>query len=156
VFIEVVTNKVLVVPLCAWALAQILKVIIILLQKRQLDLRFLVSSGGMPSSHSAFVAAMATTVAIVEGLGSVTFGISTIFALIVIYDAAGVRRSVGQQSMILNRIMRELRFRHTVTELGRDLREFVGHTQLQVIIGTLIGVAFAFCWLNFAAIWRYF
>ena len=149
-FNEIITNKVLIIPICSWAIAQVMKVIITLLRKKQLDLRFLVVSGGMPSSHSAFVTALATSVALIEGLGSVAFGISAIFALIVIYDAAGVRRSVGQQSVILNRIIREFRDRRPVSELGHDLREFVGHTQLQVIIGVLIGIMVAWLWLIIA------
>ena len=146
-FNEIFTNKVLIIPICSWAIAQVMKVIIILLRKKQLDLRFLVVSGGMPSAHSAFVTALAASVALIEGWGSVAFGISAIFALVVIYDAAGVRRSVGQQSIILNRIIREFRDRRPVKEWGHDLREFVGHTQLQVIIGVLIGIVVAWSWL---------
>ena len=149
-FYEIITNKVLIIPICSWAIAQLLKVIVILIQKKQLDLRYLVISGGMPSSHSAFVSALATSVALIQGLGSVAFGISAIFALVVIYDAAGVRRSVGQQSIVLNRIIRELRLRRPLTELGRDLREFVGHTQFQVIIGALLGIVIAWSWLAIA------
>ncbi len=147
---EIITNKVLIIPLCSWAIAQLLKVVIILIRKKQLDLRYLVGSGGMPSAHSALVTSLATSVALLEGLGSVAFGIATIFALIVIYDAAGVRRSVGQQSAVLNRIIRELRDRRPFVELGRDLREFVGHTQLQVIMGALLGIVFTWSWLAIA------
>ncbi len=149
-FYEIITNEVLIIPICSWAIAQLLKVVIILLQKKQLDLRYLVISGGMPSSHSAFVSALATSVALIQGLSSVAFGISAIFALVVIYDAAGVRRSVGQQSIVLIRIVRELRLRRPLTELGRDLREFVGHTQFQVIIGALLGIVTAWSWLAIA------
>ena len=149
-FYEIITNKVLIIPMCSWAITQLLKVIVILIQKKQLDLRYLVISGGMPSSHSAFVSALATSVALIQGLGSVAFGISAIFALVVIYDAAGVRRSVGQQSVVLNRIIRELRLRRPLTELGRDLREFVGHTQFQVIVGALLGIVIAWSWLAIA------
>ncbi len=145
---EIITNKVLIIPLCSWAIAQTLKVIIILIQKKQLDLGYFVSSGGMPSSHSAFVGALATSVALVEGLGSVAFGITAAFALVVIYDSAGVRRSVGQQSAVLNRIIKEIRARRPAVEWGRDLREFVGHTQLQVIIGVLLGIAVSWSWLT--------
>jgi len=147
---EIITNKVLIIPICSWAIAQLLKLILILIQKRQLDLHYLVISGGMPSSHSAFVSALATSVALIQGLGSVAFGISAIFTLVVIYDAAGVRRSVGQQAIVLNRIIRELRLRRPITELGRDLREFVGHTQFQVIIGVLFGIVIAWSWLTIA------
>ena len=146
-FNEIITNNVLIIPICSWAIAQVIKVIIILVWKKKLDLRLLFFSGGMPSSHSAFVTALATSVALIEGLGSVAFGISAIFTLVVIYDATGVRRSAGQQSVILNRIIREFRVRRPVTELGQDLREFIGHTQLQVVIGALIGIVVAWSWL---------
>ncbi len=99
-------------------------------QHPMIHLRYLVISGGMPSSHSAFVSALATSVALIEGLGSVAFGISAILALVVMYDAAGVRQSVGKQSVVLNRIIRELRLRRPIAELERDLREFIGHTSL--------------------------
>jgi len=92
---EIITNKVLIIPICSWAMAQLLKVIIILIQKKQLDLRYLVSTGGMPSSHSAVVSALATSVALIQGLGSIAFGISAVLALVVMSDAAGVRQSVG-------------------------------------------------------------
>ena len=149
-FNEIITNNVLIIPICSWAIAQVIKVIIILVWKKKLDLRLLFFSGGMPSSHSAFVTALATSVALIDGLGSVAFGISAIFALVVIYDAAGVRRSVGQQSVMLNRIIRDFRDRRPATEWGRDLRVFVGHTPLQVIIGALIGIAVAWSWLIIA------
>ncbi len=147
---EVITNRVLIIPACSWAIAQLLKVIVILIQKKRLNLRYLVTSGGMPSSHSAFVSALATSVALTEGLGSVAFGISTVLALVVMYDAAGIRQSVGKQSVVLNRILRELRLRRPVIELGRDLREFVGHTSFQVIMGGLLGIAVAWSWFAIA------
>ncbi len=147
---EIITNKVLIIPLCSWALAQLLKVIIVLIQKRQLDVRYLVVSGGMPSAHSAVVTGLATSVALIQGFGSVAFGISAILALLVMYDAAGLRQSVGKQSIVLNRILRELRLRRPVIELGRDLREFIGHTQFQVIMGGLLGVVVAWSWLTIA------
>lgn len=147
---EILTNKVLIIPICSWVIAQLLKVVVVLIRKRQLDLRYLVISGGMPSSHSAFVSALATSVALIEGLGSVAFGISAIIALVVMYDAAGVRQSVGKQSIVLNRIIRELRLRHTVTELERDLREFIGHTSFQVIVGGLLGIAISWLWIYIA------
>ena len=147
---EIITNKVLIIPICSWAIAQVLKVIIILIQKKQLDLRYLFISGGMPSSHSAVVAALATSVALSQGLGSVAFGISAILALVVMSDAAGVRQSVGQQAVALNRIIRELRLRRPLTELERDLREFIGHTLFQVIVGGLLGTIIALSWLAIA------
>jgi len=150
---EIITNKVLIISLCSWALAQLLKVIIILIQKRQLDLRYLVVSGGMPSAHSALVSALATSVALTQGFESAAFGISAILALIVMYDAAGLRQSVGKQSVVLNRMLQELRLRRPATELGRDLREFIGHTQFQVIMGGLLGVGVAWSWLAIVGVW---
>ena len=149
-FYEIITNKALVIPICSWATAQLAKVIIVLIRKKQLDLRYLVVSGGMPSSHSALVSSLATTVALVEGLGSIAFGISVILALIVMYDAAGVRQSVGKQSVVLNRIIDELRLRRPLTELERNLREFIGHTSFQVIVGGLLGVAISCLWIVIA------
>ena len=144
---ELITNRVLIIPICAWAIAQLLKVIIILIRKKQLDLRYLVVSGGMPSSHSAIVSALTTALAIVEGVGSVVFAVSAIFALVVMYDAAGLRQSVGQQSEVLNRILKDLRVRRPMTEWGRDLKEFIGHTAYQVIVGGLLGIVVAWSWL---------
>lgn len=144
---EIFTNEILIIPICSWAIAQLLKVIIILIQKKQLDLRYLVISGGMPSAHSAVVSALATSVALTQGLGSAVFGLSVIVALIVMYDAAGVRQSVGKQSIVLNRMIRELSRRRTIIDLEHDLKEFIGHTSFQVIVGGLLGVIIAWSWL---------
>lgn len=144
---EIITNKVLIIPICSWAIAQLLKVVVILIRKRQLDLRYMVISGGMPSAHSTIVSALATSVALIQGFGSVAFGITALLALIVMYDAAGVRQSVGKQSVVLNRIIQELRLRRPRTELERDLKEFIGHTSFQVLAGGLLGVTVAWFWL---------
>ena len=144
-------STVLIISVCAWAVAQLLKIIIALAQKKRVDLSYLVTSGGMPSAHSTTVSALATAVGIVEGFGSVAFGIAAIVALVVMYDAAGVRRSVGKQSVVLNRIMQELRSRRPVAELEHDLREFIGHSPFQVIIGAALGIAMATLWLALIA-----
>ncbi len=142
-------NKVLLVSVCAWAIAQVMKTLILLVRKRRLDFSYFVS-GGMPSSHSATVTALATSVAMVEGFGSVAFGITAILALVVMYDAASVRRWVGRQSIVLNRITREIRFRRPVAEWEHGLREFVGHTPFQVIIGAALGIIIAWLWFTIA------
>lgn len=136
------------VSICAWTIAQLLKVFIALIRKKRIDLGLFVSSGGMPSAHSAMVSALAASVAIVQGFSSVAFGISAIFAVVVMYDAAGVRQWVGRQSVVLNRIVQEIRFRRPVAELERDLREFIGHTQFQVVIGALLGIGIAWLWFT--------
>jgi hypothetical protein len=150
-FYEVITNEVLVIPISAWAIAQLTKTSMALLRGKGLDFRYLVSSGGMPSAHSALVTALATTVGMTQGLGSAVFGVTVILALIVMYDAAGVRQSVSQQSVVLNRIVRELRLRHSITSLEADMRELIGHTPFQVIVGAVSGLALAWLWITIAA-----
>ncbi len=125
-----------------------LKVFVILVREKRLDLRYFVTAGGMPSAHSAIVCALATALAMTQGVGSAAFSIAVVLALIVVYDAAGVRQSVGQQSVVLNRIVREFRFRRPITEVERDLREFIGHTPFQVIVGAALGVLVAWLWLT--------
>ena len=144
-------NNVLVISICAWAVAQFLKVFVGLVRERRLDFRYFVASGGMPSSHSAVVSALATAVAMTEGLSSVAFAISAILAIVVMYDAAGVRQAVSRQSVILNRIVRELLVRRPRDEVERDLREFIGHTPFQVIAGATLGVFVAWLWLLISA-----
>ena len=147
---EIITNKVFIIPICSWATAQICKVIILVIRKKHFDLSYFVISGGMPSSHSALVTALATSVALIQGLTSVVFGVSVIFALVVMYDAAGVRQSVGEQSIVLNRILRELRFRRPTAELERDLKELIGHTRFEVLIGGLLGILITWSWFTIA------
>jgi len=149
---EILTNKILIIPLCAWALAQILKMLIALFRGEGLDFRYLFSSGGMPSSHSAIVTALATTTGMVEGFDSAVFAITAILASIVLYDAAGVRQAVSQQAMVLNRIIREIRLREPLTKIEAELRELIGHTPFQVIVGALLGIIFAWLWLIIEAI----
>lgn len=149
---DIFTNEILIVPLFAWALAQFLKTLTALLQGKGLDFRYLFSSGGMPSSHSVTVTALATTAGMAEGFDSAAFGISAILASIVLYDAAGVRQAVSQQATVLNRIVREIRLREPLTKIEADLREFIGHTPFQVIIGASLGIVFAWLWLTIAAI----
>ena len=147
-FHELITNNALIAPLLSWAVAQLLKMFAALLQKKQLDLRYLWSSGGMPSSHSAVVASLATAVAFIDGFGSVTFGISVVLAFIVMRDAAGVRKSVGQQGDILKQILREIGERQPVKVLGRDFQVLAGHTPVQVIAGGLLGIGVTCLWIT--------
>lgn len=150
-FYEIITNKVVVVPICAWAIAQLAKTSVALLQGKGLDFRYLVGSGGMPSAHSAVVTALATTIGMIQGFGSAVFGIAVILAVVVMYDAAGVRQSVSNQSVVLNRIVHELRLRQPITRLEADMRELIGHTPFQVIVGAALGIAVAWLWIIIAA-----
>ena len=149
---EILTNKSLIIPICAWAVAQLAKPFVSFLQGKGLNLRYLLGSGGMPSSHSAFVTSLATAVAMLEGFGSVAFAICVILALVVMYDAAGVRQSVARQSIVLNRIVKELRLRRPMVEVGSDLRELVGHSAFQVTAGAALGIAVAWLWIAIAGV----
>lgn len=140
-FPEILRNKVLVVSLISWSIAQISKVVILLITTKKFDFGRLVGSGGMPSSHSAFVTALSTGVGIVYGWDSPVFAISIAYAMVVMYDAAGVRRSAGKQAEILNIMIREV-IEHKGLKEER-LKELIGHTPIEVIVGAALGVIIA-------------
>ena len=131
-------NRILLAAFLAWAVAQVSKTFIDLIQQRRLILSRLVSSGGMPSSHSALVTGLATAAGRVSGLGSATFAIAVVVASIVMYDAAGVRRAVSIQARILNQMIDELFEGKPLAE--KRLRELIGHTPIQVFVGALLGI----------------
>ncbi|HJA63368.1 MAG TPA: divergent PAP2 family protein [Candidatus Intestinimonas stercoravium] len=133
-------NLILVLSILAWAAAQVLKVLIGLLVERQLNWKAGISSGGMPSSHSAFVCACATSTGILYGFSSALFAIAAVVAIVVMYDAANVRRQVGRQAKILNDVIEDLKIEHPDL-LKKKLTEQVGHTPLQVLAGAALGVA---------------
>ena len=148
---EIFTNKVLIIPIVSWFITQLSKMFIELVRGQGLDFRYLVSSGGMPSAHSAVVTALATSVGMIYGFNSAIFGIAVILALVVMYDAAGVRQSVSKQSIVLNHIVRELREKQPHLDiLKAELRELIGHTPFQVIIGAAIGIGVAWLWITVA------
>jgi len=122
----------------AWAVAQILKVGFSFYRYKKLDLRRLVGAGGMPSSHSSFVSALATGIGIVEGWTSPLTALAVVFALIVMYDAAGVRLAASKQAITLNKIIDEL-FEEGEFHQER-LKELLGHTPVEVIAGSLLGI----------------
>jgi acid phosphatase family membrane protein YuiD len=139
--------EILLICFTAWAVAQATKVTIGLIKEKRIDWSYFVGTGGMPSSHSATVCALAASLGIAYGFTSPYFDIATILALIVMYDAAGVRRAVSRQSVILNRITRELREQRPIGEVEKDLRELWGHSPFQVFIGAFIGAFIAWLWL---------
>jgi uncharacterized protein len=145
---DLASNKILQIALASWAIAQILKVIVILFQEKRIAWNYFFTSGGMPSAHTATVCALATATAMIEGMGSIFFGITAVLAVIVMYDAAGVRQSVGQHSVMLNLIVKELSTKLTKLEREKDFREFIGHTPFQVLIGALLGILVAWTWVT--------
>ncbi|MFH1639472.1 MAG: divergent PAP2 family protein [Chloroflexota bacterium] len=140
----ILENKAIVVPASAWWVAQILKVIISLIRDKRLNLSYLVSMGGMPSAHTTLVCSLATTVGITEGLSSTSFAIAAFFAVIVMYDAAGVRQAVGNQANLLNRMLDELFRGQPVFQ--EHLREFIGHTRIEVLAGAILGIFLGWFW----------
>lgn len=131
-------NRILISAFLAWLIAQVSKTLYELVRERKLILRRLVSSGGMPSSHSALVTGLATATGRVDGLGSATFAIAFVLAAIVMYDAAGVRRAVSIQARILNQMIDEAFQGKPFAE--KRLRELIGHTPFQVFVGALLGI----------------
>jgi acid phosphatase family membrane protein YuiD len=111
------------------------------------NLRRFVQTGGMPSSHAASVCALSTSVGLKEGFTSILFGVTLFFSLIVMYDAAGLRRAAGRHARILNRLIDE-HFQHPEADTQR-LMELLGHTPFEVLIGGLLGVASALLWAKF-------
>src|SRR5260370_34316476 len=135
---ELFSNRILIAAVIAWAVAQLCKTILELFQQRKFILSRLVSSGGMPSSHTALVTSLATATGRVTGLDSPPFAIAVVFAGIVMYDAAGVRRAVSIQARILNQTIDEVCQARPIAE--KRLRELSGHAPIQAFAGALIGI----------------
>jgi acid phosphatase family membrane protein YuiD len=145
---NILNNRVLLVALVACFVAQGLKLLIDLIQNRKLNVHVLLTTGGMPSAHSALVTALATGVGQTLNWTSPEFALATIFAIIVMYDAAGVRQAAGKQARVLNQMIDEL-FQEK-PEFNQDrLKELLGHTPVQVLAGSALGIIVA--WLAIIA-----
>lgn len=138
-FSDILNNHVLIVALIACLTAQGLKAIIELVRNRKLNLQVMVGTGGMPSAHSALVTALACGVGQTLGWASPMFAATLVFAIIVMYDAAGVRQAAGKQAKVLNQIIDEL-FQEKPEISEARLKELLGHTPFQVIAGSILGV----------------
>jgi len=128
----------LLAPLVAWAIAQASKVILTSWRQRRLNLRVLAETGGMPSSHAAIVMGMTAAGGKHAGLSSAPFAVALIFSFVVMYDAAGLRRAAGRQAAILNRLVEDLVHMRGMQE--QKLRELLGHTPVEVVVGALLGI----------------
>ncbi len=124
--------------LAAWTFAQSVKMASRFAVTRKIDFGILVSTGGMPSAHTAMVCALATQVGLIEGFGSPLFAVTVAFASIVMFDAQSVRRAAGQQARLLNQIVEELFKEHHLSE--HKLAELLGHTRMEVFVGMITGV----------------
>jgi acid phosphatase family membrane protein YuiD len=137
-FSQLFNNRIIWISLLAWFIAQFLKVILTIISVKKLDLTRFIGSGGMPSSHTALVVSLATSIGLQEGFNSPIFALSLVVALVVMYDAAGVRRAAGKQAAVLNEIVAELQSLHTIRE--EKLIELLGHTPVEVIAGAALGI----------------
>ena len=133
-------NECLWIPIITWFIVQSLKVIIDLIKNKKLNVRRLWGSGGMPSSHSALMCSLATTVAYSHGVDSALFALSVIFAMVVMYDAAGVRRAAGKQARVLNQIIES---EGKNINMQEKLMELLGHTPVEVFAGAILGIVVA-------------
>ncbi len=131
-------NPVIDCALLAWFLAQFIKVVLDLILLRKFDVRRFVSSGGMPSSHSAMVVACTTAIGKLYGIDGAHFALAGVFSAIVMYDACNVRRSAGDTARLVNQLLAHVE-RLTAEEFAEDLKEVMGHTPLQVLVGALLG-----------------
>ena len=133
----------LITGISAVIIAQILKFFVHLIWKRKVDLRLFTTTGGMPSSHAAGVMGLSTTVGLICGFSSIEFAMAFGYALVVMYDAAGVRRAAGKQAACLNKIIMDI-YKQELKEAGGKLKELLGHTPLQVLVGAAFGVVYAY------------
>ncbi len=124
--------------LLAWAIAQVTKVVLTSVRQRRLNLRVLAETGGMPSSHAAIVMGLTAAVGRLDGVRSGTFAIALIFSFVVMYDAQGVRRAAGRQAAVLNRLIEDMVHMRGIQE--DRLRELLGHTPVEVLVGGALGV----------------
>ena len=148
-FQELISNRIFIAAATGWLVAQVLKTMIHLILTKDFVAERLVGSGGMPSSHSATVCALVTATCYEFGPGSFEFAMAAIFAIVVMYDAMGVRRETGIQAKLLNDILK------TFEDMGRSeisahdkLKEFVGHTPIQIFVGAVLGISIAIIYNN--------
>ncbi|MBQ8460566.1 divergent PAP2 family protein [bacterium] len=146
IFRNTIANNGYEVIACALAsafFAQVIKFILFTVQTRRINFKIFSTTGGMPSSHSAGVMGLSTMVGILQGYDSYLFAISLGFSLIIMYDAAGLRRAAGKTAACLNRMMEDF-YHHDLQSVGGKLKELLGHTPLEVFVGATFGILFAY------------
>ncbi|MDD5431721.1 MAG: divergent PAP2 family protein [Candidatus Omnitrophica bacterium] len=138
IFTQFINNKILAITISGWLIAQTIKVLIGIIRYKRFDFRWFVGTGGMPSSHATGASCLAFAIGFEYGFDSVFFALAASFALVVMFDAQGVRRSSGKQARILNKITEDIYWQGKFDE-GK-LRELIGHTPVEVIVGFLLGI----------------
>ena len=122
----------------AWIIAQVIKVVLGVFRERRFNFRWFVGTGGMPSSHAAWVSALATSIGVTYGFDSALFAVVLVFTLVVLFDAQGVRLSAGRQAEILNKMLEDIYWKKRLDE--SKLKEFIGHTPIEVLAGSALGI----------------
>ncbi|MBI4845933.1 MAG: divergent PAP2 family protein [Candidatus Omnitrophica bacterium] len=140
-FREVAQNRVVWASFCSWGMSQGIKIFSGIIKNKRFDFKWLLSTGGMPSAHSAGVSSLATSVGLYAGFNSLVFAITAIFALIIMFDAQGLRRMTGRQAVLLNRIAEDIYLKHEVKQ--DRLIELIGHTPIEVFMGAVLGILVA-------------
>lgn len=141
-------NRIIDVVFVSWFIAQGYKTLLFLIKERRINLRKFTESGGMPSSHTSSVASLVTGLGIIDGTDSPIFATALVFAIIVMYDAAGVRRAAGKQAGVLNRLIHSLGKKDNSIKLEEELKELIGHTPFEVLVGALLGFLVALIMLK--------
>lgn len=137
---ELFANKILITAVFGWFIAQVLKVLLVLIQKKRIDWSRFVGSGGMPSSHTSFVISLTTAIGYTEGVSSSLFAISAVLSFVVMYDASGVRRATGTQAKVINRLVDSYEETEDVEIFDEKLKELIGHSPLEVFAGAFLGL----------------
>lgn len=135
--------EILIIGVSAAFIAQVIKFILCLIFEKKIDFKMFTTTGGMPSSHTAGVVSLSTTVGFITGFNSIFFAIAAGYALVVMQDAAGLRRASGKMAACLNKMMDDF-YKHDVQAAGGKLKELLGHTPVEVIAGAIFGVAYAY------------
>ena len=141
IILQLARNKILLTTLSAWFIAQAIKVLLGVVRNKKVDFRLFVGTGGMPSSHAAGASCLSAAVGFECGFDTVYFALAASFAIVVMFDAQGVRRATGRQARILNKITEDIYWKGKIHE-GR-LRELVGHTPIEVLVGCFLGTLIA-------------
>lgn len=140
-FSQILHNQILLTAIVSWALAQLIKIGIELIRTHRINWQLVFATGGMPSSHSSLVVALATATGLRQGFDSPLFAIATVLAFVVLYDAQGIRRQEGNQARIINRMLQNVE--NAGIKVDKNLKELLGHTPIQVVGGTILGIIVA-------------
>lgn len=142
IFTQIFQNKILMTTISAWLIAQSIKVVLGIIRYKKFDFRWFVGTGGMPSSHATGASCLATAMGLEHGFNGPYFALAASFAIVVMFDAQGVRRATGKQARILNKITEDIYWKGRINEAR--LRELIGHTPVEVIAGFFLGIIIAF------------